>query len=329
VCTATIITHMDHHLLLQRSDASAIRKPPSPQPSPGVPGEGARGCAKANEDESRLAKSARSEELNLSTRGQWELFRSHREQIERVILQQIPQPHRLLLQSPPTRLCALGAGNCNDLDLRFLTEHLDEFHLLDIDAGALESAARRQKVIDAPNLFRHAPVDLTTPGPWLEKIGRFNVVLSSCVLSQLIAGVRDRLGTDNPRFPAERQSTITGHLKMLLRLLEPGGTAIFITDIVSSDTMPALRQVPPDDLPGLMRRLIADDKTFRRLDPATIGTTLDQLGDRSERKWIPPWLWHLSATRSYLVYGMVLKCSSEFSATPTATSKSPRRRSHS
>jgi hypothetical protein len=256
----------------------------------------------------RLAKSARSQELNLSTRGQWELFRSHREQIERLVLQHLPERHRLLLDSPRRRVCALGAGNCNDLDVRFLCQQLDELHLLDIDSAALESASRRQKVIDTPNLFRHAPLDLAAPAQWADEIGRFDVVLSSCVLSQLIAGVRDRLGAEHPRFPAERQTTIEHHLRLMLRLLAPGGSAVFITDIVSSDTAPRLRQIPAGDLPGVMRELIADVKTFRGLDPATIGTTLDRLRDRSKRSWIAPWLWHLSALRSYMVYAVVSTC---------------------
>jgi SAM-dependent methyltransferase len=278
--------------------SSFTTKKPPPRPSPGVPGEG---------EGNRLAHSVRSQELNLSTRGQWELFRSHREHIERLVLQQLPERHRLLLDSPRRRMCALGAGNCNDLDLRFLCQQLDELHLLDIDSTSLESAARRQKVSDAPNLFRHAPIDLTAPDKWTDEIGRFDVVLSSCVLSQLIAGVRDRLGAEHRCFPAERQATIEHHLQLMLRLLAPGGIAILITDVVSSDTFPRLRQIPSDDLPGVMRELIADDKTFRGLDPATIGATLDQLGNRSKRCWIAPWLWHLSALRSYMVYALILR----------------------
>jgi hypothetical protein len=258
-------------------------------------------------DTGRKSKSARSEELNLSTRGQWELFRSHREQIERLIVSQLPQPDRLLLESPSRRVCVLGAGNCNDLDLRVLCDHLDELHLIDIDAAALESAAKRQKVISAPNLRRHAPIDLTAPNQWTDEIGRFNVVLASCVLSQLIASARDRLGAEHPGFPAARHEIIAQHLQLLRRLVAPGGSVIFNTDIVSSDTVPRLRQIPADDLPGLMRTLIAEDKTFRGLDPATVEATLDRLGDRSERRWERPWLWHLSVLRSYLVYAMVLK----------------------
>ncbi len=247
----------------------------------------------------------RSEELNLSTRGQWELFRSHRDQIEQLILRHLPQQHPLLLESPATRLCALGAGNCNDLDLRFLRDRVGELHLLDIDAAALKAAAVRQRTADAPNVFRHAPIDLTADARLCERIGRFDIVLSSCVLSQLIAGVRSRLGAGHLRFAQERAATIAHHLRLMLDLLAPGGRAILINDVVSSDTLPQLRQVPPDHLPGLMRTLVAEGKTFRGLDPAAMSTAIDQLPFAVSRQQFPPWLWHLSALRSYLVYGIV------------------------
>jgi hypothetical protein len=250
---------------------------------------------------------SRSEELNRSTRGQWELFRSHREQVERLILHHLPQPHPLLLELPRTRLCALGAGNCNDLDLRFLCDRVGEVHLVDIDAAALTAAMARQKAEDIANLRRHAPFDLAAPNSLPDRLGRFDIVLSSCVLSQLIAGVRERLGADHPDFPSQRTKMVTQQLWLMLRLLAPGGCGILINDLVSSDTAKGLRQVPPDDLPSLMQRLVADGKTFRELDPAAITGALDRLSSTGKRYQTRPWLWHLSALRSYLVYGLVFR----------------------
>jgi len=251
--------------------------------------------------------STRSEEMNRSTCGQWAAFGSHRERIERLILRHLRKADRLLLESPPARLCALGAGNCNDLDLRFLCDRVGEVHLLDIDAAALEAAAGRQRAGNLANLHRHAPVDLTAPGDLPDRLGRFDIVVSSCVLSQLIAGLRDRLGAEHPRFRSERTLTIAHHLRLMHNLLAPGGSAILINDVVSTDTVPRLRQVPPGDLPGLMRQLIADGKAFRGLDPATICFALDRLPVPVVRNWSSPWLWHLSALRSFLVYGLVFR----------------------
>jgi hypothetical protein len=261
--------------------------------------------ATQSSDTARRSPSNRSQELNRSTRGQWELFRSHRERLERLILHHLPKPHRLLLESPSTRLCALGAGNCNDLDLRFLCDRIGEVHLVDIDADALENGVARQMAATAINLHRHAPIDLTVPEGLSDRIGRFDIVVSSCVLSQLIAGVRDRLGADHPDFPSQRTKTVVAHLRLMLQLLAPGGCAILINDLVSTDTMPGLRPAPADDLPSLMQRLITDRKTFRGLDPSEINGALNRLSFTGKRHLCPPWLWHLSALRTYLVYGLV------------------------
>src|SRR3954453_11140620 len=94
-----------------------------------------------NDDQSRM---------NDSTRGQWDWYAAHRARIERLIV-------------PPTRdqrICILGAGNCNDLDLKWLVQAYGQVHLVDIDPAALDRAVHRQGVaIDRLKL--HAPVDLT------------------------------------------------------------------------------------------------------------------------------------------------------------------------
>ena len=53
---------------------------------------------------------------------------------------------------PAGRLCVLGAGNCNDLDLRRLSERFDEIHLIDLDPAALGEAVRRQGVEGCANV---------------------------------------------------------------------------------------------------------------------------------------------------------------------------------
>src|SRR5438105_5063893 len=103
---------------------------------------------------------------NRTTRNQWQLYGSHRREIEKLI---VPE-------SRGGRLCVLGAGNCNDLDLQWLIDAYREVHLVDLDPAALEGAIRRQKVplvacppvpktrVDKPPvapILLHAPVDLT------------------------------------------------------------------------------------------------------------------------------------------------------------------------
>src|SRR6266487_2091139 len=88
---------------------------------------------------------------NRTTQNQWLLYASHRRHIERLI---VPETRGT------GRICILGAGNCNDLDLRWLADVYREVHLFDLDPSALESAIRRQNVGSA-SICCHAPVDLT------------------------------------------------------------------------------------------------------------------------------------------------------------------------
>ena len=61
-------------------------------------------------------------QLNRSTRGQWNLYASHRQELERLLV-----PAR-----PGGRICVLGAGNLQvDLDLQWLTQVYREVHLVE------------------------------------------------------------------------------------------------------------------------------------------------------------------------------------------------------
>jgi hypothetical protein len=125
-------------------------------------------------------------------------------------------PHRARLMelvgagSVEQRLLVLGVGNASDLDLPLLTERFGEVHLVDLDGAALERAKGRQPESVQSRLVLRADVDLSGllehlddwgdafPTPQqlgatavgaaralVAKLGSFDVVLSTCVLSQL------------------------------------------------------------------------------------------------------------------------------------------------
>src|SRR5688572_6361627 len=154
--------------------------------------------------------------FNRSTRAHWQHFASHRARVQELIL-----TGREL--TPGGKFIALGAGNCNDLELQRLLDAFDEVHLVDIDLGSLAAACGRQGATGAPGLRLHAPVDLTGIAPivsgWKrddtprlpdvrqaihasdtaltpDLTGPFDVVLSSCLLSQLVGYATDTLGGD-------------------------------------------------------------------------------------------------------------------------------------
>ncbi|MBO0698821.1 MAG: hypothetical protein J2P46_10535, partial [Zavarzinella sp.] len=135
----------------------------------------------------------------------WAAFADHRKKVTELLGGEST--------SPSSRLCVLGAGNCNDLDLNTLLRSYREVHLVDLDAEALARGVARQGLADEPGVHRHGGVDLTgildtlagwsphTAVPtadvaaWAEEPVRrlgpalpapFEVVASTCLLSQLI-----------------------------------------------------------------------------------------------------------------------------------------------
>jgi hypothetical protein len=237
--------------------------------------------------------------------------------------------------TPGGKFAALGAGNCNDLELPRLVDAFDEVHLIDIDPNALSAAADRQGVADSAKLRLHAPVDLTgivnrlsawkNAVPSLadvrQAIGEsstaasptigqpFDVVLSSCLLSQLVGYATDALGGQNhPGFRELVCEIRARHLKLMLDLLRPGGTGLLVCDLVSSDSRDDLARVPEHELPGLVRKLAGDRNFFSGLYPDAILATFQSeprlQGLASDVRLLSPWLWRLGPLRTFLVYAI-------------------------
>ena len=257
-------------------------------------------------------------ENNRSSRDHWELFRDHRERVG-----------ELLRATPPGgRLCVLGAGNCNDLDLPALLAHCRELHLVDLDAAALEHGTTRQGAAPGSALFLHFGLDLTgmlsvmddwspaatvTDADLLACIeqpvqhvvprlpGPFDVVASVCLLSQLVGGVSRTVGRDHPRFADLVFAIRAGHFNLLLNLIRPGGMGLLITDFVSSDTVPNLDQLDDDALPYL-----AETRNFfDGVNPFVLESllrTAPMVAPRlAEVVTFPVWRWHFGP-RTYLVW---------------------------
>ena len=270
---------------------------------------------------------------NRSTRDHWAYFASHRAEIQKLI---VPPFH-----APGTgRLCVLGAGNCNDVDLRFLSEAFAEVHLVDIDAAALDAAVRRQGVASSSRVRVHGEVDLAgiaarfaaweksppsaadvadaarkaaeAPPPHLG--GPFEAILSSCLLSQLVGYASDLLGKAHPMRRELLLALRTRHLRTLIDLLAPGGSAVLVCDVASSDGVPALGAGRKPDLSDLLNRLTYTGRHFDGLAPQAVESALKSdpliaplLG---HVQLVRPWLWRLGPKRTFLVYAAVLRRSS-------------------
>jgi hypothetical protein len=221
----------------------------------------------------------------------WERFGVHRARTTALVC---PAPG-----PGPSRLCVLGAGNCNDLDLAALLRRHGEAHLVDLDAAALARGVERQGLAGHPAVRLHGGTDLTgaldalagwsPASPVSEEElaacrvgplrrarpalpGPFDVAASTCLLTQMIQCVVRALGEGHPRFVEVLRAVRAGHLRLLADLVAPGGTGVLVTDVVSSDTFPSLASVGEGQLPALLGRLVREGNFFHGANPAALAS---------------------------------------------------------
>jgi len=264
--------------------------------------------------------------------GDWALYAHHRGRLTDAIVETVGAT-----AAPAGRLCLLGAGNCNDVDLARLAQRFQEIHLVDIDAAALARAASRQTPEARARLHRHGGVDLSGLSPrlaaWKKQPptfadveataasgrdailarlpGPFDVVASTCVLTQMAFKLTEVLGDDHLMIGPIRQDLIVAHLGTLLGLTAAGGAALFVCDLASSNFYP-LAELPPErDLREVMTDIVDSEAFYQAANPTLIRRLLrrdDALrGRASEPELLDPWLWTGPLDRTYLVYALRLR----------------------
>jgi hypothetical protein len=236
---------------------------------------------------------------NRQTRDAWERCAGHRRRIHELISSAAP--------APGGRICVLGAGNCNDLDLRALQCDFAEIHFADLDREALDAAVARQCPSNA-RLFLHAPCDLDAPA--LDLDGPFDLVLSAGVLTQMFQTIED-LGLPPETEVASVLAVRTRHLRLLFRLVRPGGAFVLVTDVVSTATAPDLDQSAEAELPDRIGQLIAERNFFTGANPAAIWKELNEAAEfyglcRSMESH-DPWLWPVTSTHHYLTWAVTVR----------------------
>jgi hypothetical protein len=267
---------------------------------------------------------------NRETRDLWERFRLHRERVTAEILALAPTGNG----AAGGRLCLLGAGNANDLDLEALALRFDEIHLVDIDPGALSRAIGRQSEAVRAKLRSHAPVDLSglyhqlarsthfLPPDAMVVVGtaevmrqlpsEFDVVASSCVVSQMAWALGHLASEDRAPLPVLEQALLRIHLRSLLRLIRPTGAALLVSDLTSSHFCPLLDELEPDeDLRSLTLQLAAAFVAYPVCNPLLVRQTLRHDEELAATCRSPtlgePWLWTGPKALRYLVYPIVLR----------------------
>ncbi len=229
----------------------------------------------------------------------------------------------------------LGAGNCMDLDLRQLTTFFRNVNLLDLDRKAVESGVSEVEGLLSSRLKIVAPIDLasplatTTPASTLSDgaaialfcqalaaplavmpVEAADVVVSTCVLSQMLSAMTHLVTDEHPQFLPLIQAVRRGHLVRMLQLLRSGGRGILISDLVSSETTPQLTSINDANLQKLLAQSLATGNFFSGLHP---GVMLQDLGTApgiaslvDAPVMTAPWRWQMGL-RTYAVYAITFR----------------------
>lgn len=255
----------------------------------------------------------------------YEAFERHRAEVS-----------RLIEAAEGDRCCVLGAGNANDLDLERLLARFQELHLVDIDPAALQRARARVPEAARERLFLHAPLDLSGIFAELERWARmevtlrelmaapalgakriasalpgpFEVVASTCLLTQLQLSLLGVIGDRHRLFVPLRELLTLTHLRTLVELTKPAGRALLITDLCEDSVFPPGRPKDDADVAPLMQELIARGQVVHSSHPALIKLPLSD--DPILRKAFgeptrsAPWIWQNGPDRRFLCYCLTL-----------------------
>lgn len=258
----------------------------------------------------------------------WALYSAHRERVTRTLLD--------ARTVSAERLCLLGAGNLNDFDLGALLAAFREIVLVDLDPDALPRGLTRQGLAGDGRIRIVAPVDVSgvfteltemenaqtreaaierclrtlAQIPDIDWSGRCDVVASVGLLTQLIDGVTRTIDESHPRSWEIVSALRMQHLRLMLELTAPGGAAVLVTEVVSSDSCPALLSVSETKLPDLLRREIAARNFFTGTNPAALQqllrTEISLAGQLASVRFSEPWLWTFFA-RTYAVFAVTMR----------------------
>ena len=213
-------------------------------------------------------------------------------------------------------LTVWGAGNTNDLDLPAICARFEIVQLIDLDLESLQRASQRADLSDAdraklrlvgncdstgllPQLASLAEssgdgandptatfiADAVTARPRIlsggeTEILKTDVVVSACMLSQLIDSVFKTLGDDFERVNDVVLAVRDNHLRMLLDAVDTGSVVALVTDFVSSDTLPALNnEMSSQEFLDLVVEALNAKNFFTGTNPAALCQRLQALHD--------------------------------------------------
>lgn len=260
----------------------------------------------------------------------WRNAANHREQISKLLIgsTRVTQP----------TLCIWGAGPCTDLDLESLINHFDITTLVDLDDDTMKDGLRIRGLDSSEKIKTIGGLDLTGVSDLIanyksgktedkeqrmgqilrtaidyrtDRLERYDVVASTCLLSQLQNHITENVGEDDPSFVKLLQVTRRRHLELLLDHTKPGGSAILITDLTSSDALPELKQAGGMVSESIWKQ-IESGNFFHGMNPRAIGAEFVQneniKSQLANTMMSRPWIWN-ATERLYacIAYGVLKK----------------------
>ena len=238
--------------------------------------------------------------VNRSTRKNWDFFSRHRNRVMDLLGAESRRQGKVAI---------LGAGNCNDLDLRQLAAECGEIHLFDLDREAMEQALLRQGIPEGSNIRLRDDLDLSGlggPDADTAKVPAkdFELVVSTCVVSQLLETV-SRLHPPGSRRDRTMLRVRDAHVRLLTDLIAPGGTGVVVTDMAEAVADPGAAE-PRESASS--RESEQMGRFFLGLGPKGLEDALRAVPHVAESlrgvKQVEPWTWQLDAIRRYLVHAV-------------------------
>lgn len=251
-------------------------------------------------------------EFNRSTAGLTSEYESHRRQLTAFLANSSAANSK-------KRLAVLGAGNGNDLDFAQMAKLGIEPHLFDFDAQALDVATVRARNASCP--VRCFALDLTgissavgtasltvgdlavEPQSWLSAdcLGSYDLVLSTCVLSQLIFETLESFGATGQSLEETEtyvKAIRSQHISVMCALLDSGGCGLLATDFLSSETCPVLNDqhaLEVRNLTAVCAEAIRNGNFFTGCNPMAVHRMLKDTESIREAKLSTPWLWSIGS----------------------------------
>jgi hypothetical protein len=280
---------------------------------PGVPADGATRVRQAQTERNR-----RSAEV-------WDLYAPHRERV------------MALIPTEPAggKLCVLGAGRCNDIDLPRLAHSFSAVHLVDLDGEVMERVRDRQPAPVRDAIVLHGGVDVSGLLARIEEWGDafpddralheavfsaahavvdalggpFDVTASTCVLSQLLLPFQNAWAASEETWSKMTAATTAVHVGILAHNTAPRGAVSLVFDVLSSDNAPsltALRELPSEELQAAVDEGARAGTMPLELDPREMLAQISNSGVAARQpapSLTGPWLWDTSSALQ-LVYGL-------------------------